>query len=915
MKKLILILFTLFLGSMALKAQRTVVVCGQIDKKTANQKVWINFFSSPSTCNIKDSTLTDTSGKYSFSLSIAYTCGYYPITVNMIGCKSSFDTLTQQGFYDTLKIGPDTLKVNFKYCDTCNVQANFIDSSYGKRTIFTNLSVQGNPNKFKWYFGDGQTSTAKHPAHNYSSAYANYTACLVAIDTIKGCKDSVCRSVDRTRNCSLVTASFSNTLGSSAVVFTNTSPPNTNSYYWDFGNGKTSTAKNPSTLYNSSGTYTVCLVASDTVYGCRDTTCKNIVISANPCIGFNASFTDSIRTDTATFISNGSSRANKFFWTFGNGQASTAKNPTHIYNTGGVYTVCLFVQDTINSCSDSICRQITITTPNPCAGFSASFSDSIRSDTAHFTYTGSNTAHKFSWTFGNGQTSTAKNPTHIYNTGGVYTVCLVATDTISGCKDSICKVITTYNNSLCIGFKADFTYTTYRTTFNTTNSSSSTANKFKWDFGDLNTSVLKAPSHTYNARGCGFSYLVSLIAEDTLNNCKDSISKYVVFNSDYLNAGFTYTDSCGSITFTNTSSSAVTNFSWDFGNSQTSTVKNPNTTYNTGGNYTVCLIATDTANTCTDTVCKTISILNSINGTIYRNNNQKADSGRVWLISITIDSLTNDTILTAIDSAFFNSSTNATYSFNNVPSGDYLIKAALDSGAAFYSNRLPTYYDKETRWDKAKKVTVNKPCVSTDVVLRSGNNPGGAGFIGGLVKQGANKTAGDPLQKITVLLFNADGSPFAFAKTDINGNYEFDNIAYGDYTVVVDELGKPSDEYTVTIDANKPKDYDGNFEVNTKDVTLIKKTTHIVELTKGKLNLYPNPTNSNTTAVFNSNKNGIADIAIMDLAGKTILSWQNNVSTGNNAVTINTSSLTGGLYLVTIKTQNTLYVARLGVTK
>ncbi|MCH8903663.1 MAG: T9SS type A sorting domain-containing protein [Bacteroidetes bacterium] len=66
--------------------------------------------------------------------------------------------------------------------------------------------------------------------------------------------------------------------------------------------------------------------------------------------GLTVSFTDS------------STDANCWFWDFGDGDTSSLKNDTHIYNQPGIYTVCL---TTCTNCPDSICITINVDSISP----------------------------------------------------------------------------------------------------------------------------------------------------------------------------------------------------------------------------------------------------------------------------------------------------------------------------------------------------------------------------------------------------------------------------------------------------------------------------------------------------------------------------------------------------------------------
>ena len=99
------------------------------------------------------------------------------------------------------------------------------------------------------------------------------------------------------------------------------------------------------------------------------------------------------------------------------------------------------------------------------------------------------------------------------------------------------------------------------------------------------------------------------------------------------------------------------------------------------------------------------------------------------------------------------------YFFDNVPAGSYLVKAALSENSIGYENYLPTYHGDVLFWDDATYVDVPYDFFSADIHLIPGENPGGPGFIGGLVIEGANFTGfadtrdgeGDPIANVQVI--------------------------------------------------------------------------------------------------------------------------------------------------------------------
>src|SRR5882724_5436863 len=229
-------------------------------------------------------------------------------------------------------------------------------------------------------------------------------------------------------------AAFSSSCSALTCSFTSTSSDpdgSIASYSWTFGDGGTSTVQNPSHTYAAGGTNTVTLQVTDN-QGAQSTTASQsvTVTPANqPPVG---NFTFSCSGLTCSFTSTSSDpdgTITAYSWTFGDGATSTAQNPSHTYAAGGTYTVTLTVTDNQTATSAPASRTVGVTPPNQAP--TASFTSSCSALTCSFTSTSSDpdgSIASYSWTFGDGATSTAQNPSHTYAAGGTYTVTLTVTD-------------------------------------------------------------------------------------------------------------------------------------------------------------------------------------------------------------------------------------------------------------------------------------------------------------------------------------------------------------------------------------------------------------------------------------------------------------------------------------------------------
>ncbi|TND07990.1 MAG: cell surface protein [Bacteroidetes bacterium] len=274
-------------------------------------------------------------------------------------------------------------------------------------------------------------------------------------------------------------------------------------------------------------------------------------------------------------------------WDFGDGNTSTLQNPSHTYAAQGIYNVCLI--STSPCGSDTICQQVSA-----CLALSANYSSSLNGSSVNFTDLSAGSPTSWFWDFGDGNNSTAQNPSHTYATNGTYNVCLVAT---TGCgSDTTCQNIT-----ICTPGAAAFTLLDSSGTVTFSDGSTGNPTTWSWDFGDGGNSNVQNPVYTYAISG---TYNVCLVSD---NGCGPDTTCQQVTICIPVIASFNSTDTLGTITLTDMSSGGATSWSWDFGDGGNSTLQNPVYTYSAPGVYNVCLIATSSCSA--DTFCQQMPII------------------------------------------------------------------------------------------------------------------------------------------------------------------------------------------------------------------------------------------------------------------------------------------------------------------
>jgi PKD repeat protein len=150
--------------------------------------------------------------------------------------------------------------------------------------------------------------------------------------------------------------------------FSNNSKRAVTNYLWDFGDGTTSTAKNPTHTYSTPGTYSVSLIIT-TASGCTDTLTMPEAVKAGskPHASFTVNSKRCLRFQPVQFTDNSTGNVDQWLWQFGDGGTSTSQNPSYQYQDTGYFSVTLIVWS--NTCPDTIRLNDIVHIKPPIAAF------------------------------------------------------------------------------------------------------------------------------------------------------------------------------------------------------------------------------------------------------------------------------------------------------------------------------------------------------------------------------------------------------------------------------------------------------------------------------------------------------------------------------------------------------------------
>jgi PKD repeat protein len=169
---------------------------------------------------------------------------------------------------------------------------------------------------------------------------------------------------------------------------------------------------------------------------------SNIVIA--PVAGFTANPTNGTAPLAVSFTDIPSNSPTAWYWTFGDGGASSSENPSQTYTSPGTYTVVLIASNAGGSSTNTVVNCIAVLPPPPVAGFVANPLSGPAPLTVSFTDIPSNSPTAWYWTFGDGGVSSVESPTYTYVNPGSYPASLIASNA-DGASSPVAQTIGVYD--------------------------------------------------------------------------------------------------------------------------------------------------------------------------------------------------------------------------------------------------------------------------------------------------------------------------------------------------------------------------------------------------------------------------------------------------------------------------------------
>jgi PKD repeat protein len=507
--------------------------------------------------------------------------------------------------------------------DTCGAYFYWYNSNTDSLQVYFGYSSffpeNNNISSITWDFGDGTTAEGEAGlTHNYaqpgtyqvtvsvvteSSCSGSYTEAVIVYDP-----DACLPAFSYGGNAGLITSFYAYAINNVPAV----------TWWWDFGDGNTSTEEYPLHEYSQEGNYDVTLTITG-ANGCTGSITQTVAVLSVPFF-CNAYFytnfpdypndTKMVQFQDASFSTNPLSPLT-YAWDFGDGTTSEESNPLHQYQAFGTYPVTLTIST--DDCS-SVYQQILqidtfIYIPNCQPGFTygASYVDPWEIQFWDYSSTEDPIIDWF-WNFGDGTTGTGSQVTHQFNAPGYYEVTQTITTLTCG-ERVIMQPVFINDYSYCFSSFASNQVSDKTISLTGYAFYDATDAQWWWDFGDGNTSNAGPEvTHTYSQGG---EYDISLTTT-AADGCSYTTTwpDVLIFDSTICYTNFYYyLNYGGAASFYHYSylpAGGTNTWTWDFGDGTTGSGENPIHIYTEAGVYDVTLTAGN--GDCSDTYTQQVYV-------------------------------------------------------------------------------------------------------------------------------------------------------------------------------------------------------------------------------------------------------------------------------------------------------------------
>lgn len=314
------------------------------------------------------------------------------------------------------------------------------------------LSVTGeskdNISQWHWHFGNGVTQTGKNATIMFDKAGVFEICLKVVAVTPVATSDALCTGVICKRvtigtvaddDCALH-ADFEFSTDGIVIKARGKSSDSGAQYLWTIS-GQNVQKSGQDVVFNvdKPGIYELCMIVAKNDQTCKVRICKKVEIKATCNIeaDFAFDYVDGVYRFTAKSNVIATSVTGLIYhWDFGDGNTAIGQAVKHIYTNDGIFNVCLTVRDSRTGCTLKVCKLIN---SDEGCNLKADFKFTVSGNGVIFNARSTNDDVKYYWDFGNNTRGEGQNVRAVYQSRGVFVVCLTVVDEKNNCKVQVCK--------------------------------------------------------------------------------------------------------------------------------------------------------------------------------------------------------------------------------------------------------------------------------------------------------------------------------------------------------------------------------------------------------------------------------------------------------------------------------------------
>lgn len=390
-----------------------------------------------------------------------------------------------------------------------------------------------------WDFGDGETSIRPNPRHSYDSPGSYLVSLEVTDDDLRTNVTTAIVDVANTPPEAAFEWHPEKPTDVEPVQFVSNaedSDGEVTEHAWDFGDGETATGPRPEHTFPDDGSYEVTLSATDDSGNTSEVTRVVSVRNVPPDPDFSWNPQEPLALEPVDFTSQAEDpdgSVENLTWTFGDGGTAYGETAVHHFDDDGTYEVTLAATDDDGDTSE-VTRDVTVENRPPEVGFDVLTSDPVTGEDVQFSEDAVDRDGRvsgYTWDFGDGNKSSAPEPTHAFGASGTYRVTLTVTDE-EGATNSTSSFVEVANAPPVV----DFVWTPEQPYDDTTVSftdltvdpdGNDELVSWFWTFGDGNASTDQNPANDFPDDGL---YNVTLHVEDAADHNASLTQEVLVRN-------------------------------------------------------------------------------------------------------------------------------------------------------------------------------------------------------------------------------------------------------------------------------------------------------------------------------------------------------------------------------------------------